>query len=147
MDFDEAKQLFEKYVSDPVDKTTLSEFFVLVDYNTLLIELVAKTIQNSLDLTLPSFIHYLKDQQLDDLDLEIDIELERTLGNVQLFTFLENTFKLSGITNEEGPILDFLALLPSEVDINDLIDIAGSDNRKVNTPFFLNTIQKLSQKG
>jgi tetratricopeptide (TPR) repeat protein len=147
MTFDEAKLLFEKYVLDPVEKEILSEFFSLVDYNTLLIELTAKTIQNSLELDLPSFLSYLRDQLLDDLDLAIDIELDGTIGNVQLFAFLEKAFKVSGLNADEENLLDFLALLPSEVDINDLIDIAGADFKKVNTPFFVNTIQNLSHKG
>lgn len=147
LSFDEAKQLFEKYVSNPVEETTLTEFFLLIGYNTLLIELTAKTIENSLDLELSGFLSYLKDQCLDDLNLEIDIELDGTAGNIQLFAFLEKTFKISGLSADEGNILDLLALLPSEVDINDLVNIPGATSKKDNTPFFVNTIQKLSQKG
>lgn len=145
--FDDAEQIFAKHVSDPVDKSTLSEFFTLVGYNTLLIELVAKTIQNSLDLNLQNFIDYLKNQELDNFELEIDIELEDTAGNVQLFSFLQKTFELSDITDEERYLLDFFALLPSEIDLRDLIDMAGSNNKKENTPYFLNMANKLSQKG
>jgi len=147
LNFDQARILFEKIVEGPVQIAELQQFFSLVDYNILLIELAAKTIQSSLDLDLTAFLRYFEAQQLDDLDLEIDIEVQNSNGNVQLFSFLESTFKLSGLTGEEQYLLDFLALLPTEVDINDLIEMAGNNFKKENTPFYLNTITQLEKKG
>lgn len=144
-----ARKLYVQYnKKNEDDKEVLKVFFEYIEYNTLFIKLIAKTVNNSLDLNTKKIVTYLKNQELDDTDLKIDIEIGNSNQRIQIYSFLDKSFELANITNEEKNILHFLALLPSnETKISDLIAICGSDYEKKNKADITNYINNLHYKG
>ena len=149
LSFVAAKQLYRKYEPDRLgDDESLKNFFEAIDYNTLIIEIVAKTIHNSLDLNILLFTQYLKGQLLDEMELEIDIEDNYEQGSLHFFSLLQQTFNLSNLSRNEEYYLGFFALLPSEgTKISELVEWFGKDYEKVNKIQFANLINGLQKKG
>lgn len=148
LNLSQAKRLFEKYCNGEVEEGCFLEFIEFIEYNTLMIELVAKTITNSLDLTLEKVLIYLKDQQLDDRDLAIDVELEGEDKNIQIFSSLLATYELAGLSEDEQYLLEFFSILPNEeISITDIIDMAGQWSYKENKIFIVNQVNSLEKKG
>ncbi|PZO35070.1 MAG: hypothetical protein DCE86_00265 [Flavobacteriaceae bacterium] len=146
--FEQARELFTKYSELNGDDTCFSEFVEYIQFNTLMIELAAKTIANSLDLDISKLLAYLKNQELDAVDLKIDIESEGTADNIQIYSSLLATFALSDLSDNEVFLIQFFSVLPSEeIAIADLIDMAGQSNKSENTPYFINNINQLAKKG
>lgn len=146
--FEQARELFTKYCQLNGDDACFREFVEYIQYNTLMIELAAKTIANSLDLDVSKLLVYLKNQELDAIDLKIDIESEGTANNVQLYSALLATFALSDLSDNEVFLIQFFSVLPSEeITIADLIDMAGQSNKSNNTQYFINNINELAKKG
>jgi len=147
--FEEACDLYKYYDQNTeVSEEALRVFFEYIDYNTLMIELVGKTISNSLDLSLPKFIQYMEEQRLDDLELDIDIEILTKDEVTRLLPFLLKTFSFSKLTDQEKYILTFLSLLPAnEIQITDLIEWAGAEFEKKNKLYYTNITNALHRKG
>lgn len=131
-----------------IDDNQLKEFFDLIDYNTLIIEITSKTIAKSIDLTLEKVVDYLKNQELDDAELEIDVEIGGEDNYVRLYAHLLNTFKHKNLPGDESNFLELLALLPSEdTRITELIEWCGKDFEAKNKPYFTNIVNSLQAKG
>lgn len=146
--FKQARELFSKYCDYEVDDDCFLKFVEFIQYNTLMVELAAKTIANSVDLDLARLLAYMKNQELDTVDLAIDIEHVGTADSVQIFSSLLATFAVSDLSVHELFLLEFFSVLPSEeISIIDLIDIAGESNKNGNTQYFINNINQLAKKG
>lgn len=147
--FENAKQIYLSNSSrDKIEDNLLLEFFNYVDYNVLVIELVAKTIENSFDLTLNSLFTSLKEQRLDDENLAIDIDINDKSKPIKLFNFLIEKFSLPNLENKERDYLTFLILLPSyNVIIEDLILINGKELYDENKVHIINVLNALEKKG
>lgn len=141
---EDACQLYRRYDQES-DDALLAIFFESIGYNTLVIELTAKTIKNSLDMRLTKFMALLAEQKLDDSELEI--ELNSVQNSKKLFSTLQSVFNLNGLSTNEKATLDFLALLPSETKISDLVAMCGDKFQKNNKVFFVNILNELRNKG
>lgn len=144
------KNIFNSYVSKhkEIETSLLSEFIEYVDFNILVIELVAKTIENSFDLTLEYFFKSLKEQDLDDDEYKIDIDIPDENDSIRIFNYLLKKFSLSNLKSNELGYLEFISLLPSrDIIIEDIILINGLQHYKENKIEIVNILNKLEQKG
>lgn len=131
-----------------LDENELKVFFQHIDYNPLVIKLTAKTISNSLDMDLKQFNNYLRNQNLDNEDLDIDIYEKGEKTPVRILSFLKKKFVLSNLSEKERYCLEFLALLPSDdILIDDLASIGGRESYLENKKHFTNVINSLHNKG
>lgn len=149
LQFEDAKKLFQLHCSQENDDNIFREFMEYIDYNNLIIELVAKTIENSFDLTLEFIFGSLKKQNLNNESLKIDIEIsEEDSKTIRIFDFLLQKFTIEGLENNEKYFLEYLSLLPSSnIIIEDLILICGKDYVESNKIYFVNVINSLERKG
>lgn len=147
LSFEFARKLYRKFEPErTADDNIFEQFFNLIEYNTLTIVLVAKTIHLSFDLTLETFLTYLKDQRLDDQEVDVDIDLGST--SVSLLNILQNTFSLKKLDSDERYFLEFFALLPAEgITMTDLVLWYGKKDEKNNRASFTKVINLLHQKG
>lgn len=144
------KNIFNSHLSKQEENETslLDEFIEFVDFNILVIELVAKTIENSFDLTLEHFFNSLKNQDLDDDEYKIDIDVLDENNSIRIFNFLLKKFSLNNLKSNEFGYLGFLSLLPSrDIVIEDIILINGLDHYKENKIEIINILNNLEKKG
>jgi tetratricopeptide (TPR) repeat protein len=142
-----AIKLYRKYEPDkPALPSDYTDFFEAVAYNPLLIEISAKTIHNSLDHDLAKFTALLKNQSLDDKELEIAIDVNQD-GHTNLLQILTKTFDISGLDRDESYHLRFLSVLPSDIKISDLVTWYGTASAAENKVAFANIFNRLHQKG
>lgn len=148
LDFQDAKSLYTSIDRhNAVTDSELKAFFNVVDYNTLTIKLIAKTVYNSLDLTLAKVMSHFESQELDNDELQIEI-LEENMPSSRLINILKATFDFDSLDSGELSFLLFFAHLPSQnTEIKDLIDWFGSENEVKNKPIFVNAINKLHDRG
>lgn len=144
---DNVRELIKSNCEKAPNEETLVEFLELIDYNTLMIELSAKTIQSSVDLDFKKLIQYLSENRLDSKDLEIDIETEIDSNETNLFSNLQSTFKLINLTEHERYMLDLLGVLSSEeFPIKEFIEVnnfLGNNDLQLVT----NMMNSLDKKG
>lgn len=144
------KNIFNSHLSKQEENKTslLDEFIEFVDFNILVIELVAKTIENSFDLTLEHFFNSLKNQDLDDDEYKIDIDVIDENNSIRIFNFLLKKFSLNNLKSNEFGYLEFISLLPSrDIIIEDIILINGLDHYKENKIEIINILNNLEKKG
>lgn len=150
LDINNLKKIYHSYRSDysSTEESVFEEFVKYIEYNPLIIELCSKTISNSIDLDLNKLLQFLKEQKLDDMELEIDVLWEQEGKSIQLYSFLQKKLEFKNLTNEEQTFLEFFALLPSDdILIMDLVEICGKDYIAANKVDFANKINSLFQKG
>jgi tetratricopeptide (TPR) repeat protein len=70
-----AGELFVQHCTKQIDISGLDDLLALIDYNPLMIELVAKTMNTGVGLTIPEMIRHISESTLDDKELEIDIDV------------------------------------------------------------------------
>ncbi len=144
------KNIFNSHLSKQEENKTslLNEFIEFVDFNILVIELVAKTIENSFDLTLEHLFNSLKNQDLDDDEYKIDIDVIDENNSIRIFNFLLKKFSLNNLKSNEFGYLEFISLLPSrDIIIEDIILINGLDHYKENKIEIINILNNLEKKG
>lgn len=144
------KNIFNSHLSKQEENKTslLDEFIEFVDFNILVIELVAKTIENSFDLTLEHLFNSLKNQDLDDDEYKIDIDVIDENNSIRIFNFLLKKFSLNNLKSNEFGYLEFISLLPSrDIIIEDIILINGLDHYKENKIEIINILNNLEKKG
>lgn len=148
LDFQSAKSLYVSIdTHNSVTDSELTSFFQAVDYNTLTIKLVAKTVYNSLDLKLAKVMKCFESQDLDNEELQIDIS-EENMNSSRLLNILKATVDFNSLDSSELYFLLFFSHIPSQnTDINDLIDWFGVANKEKNKPLFINAINKLHKRG
>lgn len=148
LSFEESKAVYRNFhnATDITDHQFRS-LFIYVEYNTLVIGLVAKTIKYSFDLTLDSMLAHFEQQSLDDENLKIDISDDDGQSR-NLLKILNQTFSLSKIEPFDAYHLSFFAMLPLEdVQFNDLVDWFGEEHRSVSRTTLTNVINNLHAKG
>jgi hypothetical protein len=149
IDIENAKSIFYLYYrKEDVDDKMLIEFIEFIDYNILVIELVAKTIENSIDLTLEQFLKSLKEQDLDNEEYNINIELNIDNSSIRIFNYLLKKFSFTNLNSGENNYLEFLSLLPShDIVIEDIILINGFEYYKKNKIDIINMLNTFESKG
>lgn len=145
--FAAAKALYKKFEPmRPADDNLLGDLFEFIDYNTLAIELIAKTIHLSYDLSLATFLGYLRTQRLDDVELDVDLEENST--NTRLLLLINRTFDLGKLTKNDRFYMEFFAILPSEgITLPDLVTWYGKECEQGNKIEFARAINRLHSKG
>ncbi len=148
LDFEAAKSLYYSFgKQDDVKDCQLERLFNYVEYNTLTIALVAKTICYSFDLTLEKVIVHFEEQSLDDQSLQINFPDEYE-GSAHLLNIINKTFDLNKLKLIDSFYLSFFALLPlEETNFSDLVEWYGDLNKDGNKVFLTNSINSLHQKG
>ena len=148
LSFDDAKKMYADINPQTLpDDNELSRFFDAVEYNTLTIGLVARTILNSLDLTLAKVMEHFEAQNLDDVSLQIDLPDEYG-ASPRLLNILRATFDLTELDEFERYFINYFALLPvQETDIADMVDWFGKRLETENRTQIINAINKLHTKG
>jgi hypothetical protein len=145
--FAAAKALYKKFEPlRPADDDLLGDLFEFIEYNTLAIELIAKTIHLSYDLSLAAFLGYLRSQRLDDAELDVDLEENST--NTRLLLLINRTFDLGKLTKNDRFYMEFFAILPSEgTTLPDLVTWYGKEYEQGNKIEFARAINRLHSKG
>ena len=150
IDIKSAKKIYEYNLErNVIDKEeTFYKFLQIIDYNPLIIKLSAKVISRSVDLELTDIVFFLKNQTLDNDELNVDISLSEENSNIKLLSYLLKRFELKNLSTNEELYLEFLALLPSEdIIIDDLAHIGGIEFYRKNLLHFTNLSNSLHQKG
>jgi len=147
INYNDAKEVYLLHCSkEKINNSLFRDFFEYIDYNILVIELTAKTIQNSIDLTLKEFLLSMKNQCLDSNEFNIDIDIRGENTSIRIFNFLIKKFAINNLESEVKYYLDFLVLLPSNnIVIEELILINGVklyDDNKVYITNFINSLEK-----
>ena len=149
VDIENARNIFRlHYSKEDINDKLLTEFIEFVEFNILVIELTAKTIENSFDLTLEKFFYSLKEQNLDDEEYNIDIDVLEENSSIKIFNYLLKKFSFNNLNSNESGYLQFLSLLPSrDIVIEDIILINGLEHYKENKIHIMNVLIKLDKKG
>ncbi|MCL9809979.1 tetratricopeptide repeat protein [Flavobacterium luminosum] len=149
IEIENAKSIFQTYCNkEDIDNKLLTEFIDFVEFNVLVIELTAKTIENSFDLTLEQFFTSLKEQNLNDEDYNIDIDLPDENNSIKIFNYLLKKFSFKNLKSNEYSYLEYLSLLPSrDIIIEDIILINGLEHYKENKVHIMNILISLDKKG
>lgn len=149
INLENAKSIFYFYhTKGNTDDKVLVEFIEYIDFNILVIELVAKTIEHSFDLTLEQFLKSLKEQNLNDDEFNIDIDLLENNSSIKIFNYLLKKFSFTNLSSWESNYLEFLCLLPTrDIIIEDIILINGIANYKENKIHIGNTLTAFERKG
>jgi hypothetical protein len=147
--FETAKILFLSYCNKETISDELFEtFFEYIDYNVLVIELTAKTIEYSIDLTLNTLFTGLKEQFMDNYEFNIDIEIHSEHDSIRIFDFLIKKFSFDKLSNNDKYYIEFLSLLPSKnIVIDDLIAIWGIEHYDKNKIEIGNILLSLEKQG
>lgn len=145
-----AQALFYNHCSVPQDDAALTNFLAQLEYHTLSIELFAKILENHYEIkTVNELSEYLKNKQIDKINLQIDIYLN---GTTQLYKHLLKAFNLSGLSSSPGLILILqrMAALPPSTEGYakiDLIEWFGMKNDPTNSTMCANQIDELFRLG
>ena len=148
LSFEESKAVYRNFDHESViTDQQFRSLFKYVEYNTLVIGLVSKTIKYSFDLTLDIILDHFEQQSLDDENLLINIPNDGAQSQ-NLLKILNQTFSLSKIEAFEAYYLSFFAMLPLEdVQFNDLVDWFGEEHKSESRTNLTNAINRLHAKG
>lgn len=146
--FESAKALYHSFGNQQtVDDAQLLSLFNYVEYNTLTIALVAKTIYYSFDLSLAMVVKHFEEQSLDDNYLKIEL-LDEEGESPHLLNILNKTFDLSKTEPIDKFFMSFFALISvEETHFEDLINWFGKESEKENRILLTNVINNLHAKG
>ncbi|MCB0551907.1 MAG: AAA family ATPase [Phaeodactylibacter sp.] len=118
-----AEMLFRKHFHrEEVDSEALSRLFALIDYHPLVIELLAKTLQNNFNLEgVESLITPLSQPAWDSKPLGVNVDLSFADGEKQILQHLHSIFSLAndskggtGMTDHQLDILRKFSALPAQ---------------------------------
>ncbi len=139
---DEAIRLFEKHCKKAYDKENLGNLLKHIDNHSLLIELIAKTIQKSNLNSLESIYNNFKEKKLQEIKTKIDFKDKSDL----IIEHIKTLFSLDSLTAKQILILKKFAILPSvEINFNDLIEMFKVDKNSLSE--FENELNELVSKG
>jgi tetratricopeptide (TPR) repeat protein len=146
----DALALFKEYYQGQANDQTLDTLLQAINYHTLMVELLAKTLQNSDDhFDLDELLNKLNHRQLNDKKLQRKIQTEHWNNKqTQLFAHLLATFELSQVAADTYTVWvlkQFTALPPEPQPIKQLRTWLRID--ETTQADFDEAIQKLHTKG
>lgn len=134
--------------SENIERKLYKEFFDYIEYNPLVIKLCAQTISSSANLSLSSLFDSIREQNLDNDELAIEIDLFGEDFPKTILSYLYEKFNLDQLSTPERSIISFLALLPIEdIDLIDMSLIGGEEFKEKNLKEFTNVTNSLHRKG
>ena len=108
-----AAELFQKHYTADCPAADLADLLREVDYHTLTVELLAKTLQNHLgSLTLRALTTKLQRRELADPELQRRIALHHSPEETEVYLHLLTTFDCAGLDADERLLLARCAALP-----------------------------------
>jgi tetratricopeptide (TPR) repeat protein len=143
-----ATALFQKHYTAPCTEAEINAFLQEIDYHTLSIELLAKTLQNHYGtLKLPELTTRLQKQELNNPDLQRRISLNHSKEETAVYKHLLTAFSCATLNDKEQQMLARCCALPpgQSYTATELLDWCQvTDDEKA---AFLDTLQSLIQKG
>ena len=131
---DECKTLFAAHLSKPLGEyeETAEELIKFVDYNTLIIVLMAIAIRKS-GLTLSEMLTSLEEQKMESIDTEFFHEYDFSSDEVsaynKIYSHLMTIFSISGLTDTQKEILRNATLISlNGIDVDEFVGQCNSDN-------------------
>jgi len=148
LSFDHCKQLFNSFYTKPYNDQELNGLLTLINFNSLLTEILAKNLQSSATLTLLKVIEDINNNQLSPPRFRSDIE---HLGDGRsayesVYTQINNVFNFSDHTEFEWYVLRLLSILPPvNLPLPELLDFffTKPDER----PRIIEAVNSLTIKG
>ncbi|MBP7283137.1 MAG: tetratricopeptide repeat protein [Leptospiraceae bacterium] len=144
-----AIQLFKKYSGDKGSDSEIEKLVELVKYHTLTIELLAKTLKESLEIDSVVDLHnILISHQLDDESLQYKIQTDHSKQEIELYSYLFQVFDSSKLEadNFSIPVLKQICLFPPDfLPASIFIELLESD--KISKKDIAHTLKYLSKKG
>ena len=114
--------LFEQYCND-YEINDLKILLKRIDYHTLLIELVAKTLSESSSFDIKYIKSHFDERNLKAIEIEVDSDQNI---NLPIIEHIKALFDLNTISNDELLILKKFSILPStEIEFNELKNMFG----------------------
>lgn len=149
INFQDARQIYLNFCDrEQIEDSLFQTLFETIDYNVLVIELIAKTVQNSFDLSFSSVVLAIKNQELDKDDFKVDIDLAGSSKSIKLFNYLIEKFSLPILNQKEINYLEYLAILPSNnIIIEDIVLMNGMSHFDENKIYVTNITNSLDKKG
>ena len=129
----EAKSLFRKFYDRTVDEDLLEQFLEEIDRHTLMIEIAAKSLNESNTVTLELLYQKLKRSQLDDPELDQIIGTEYSAEEGRLIKHLLCLFDIKSLSEEEIIILKtsyFIAAYSFKVELIPYISSIHEEHAK-----------------
>ena len=114
LSFEEAKALFEQYFTkNTFTDDELQQLCDKVDFHTLTLELLAKTLEDSFELqNISDLILYLQENRLDAEDLQERVFTNHSKAEVEIYAHLLNAFTLAALDENEKWLLLQFAVMP-----------------------------------
>jgi tetratricopeptide (TPR) repeat protein len=115
-----AKELFLSHCNLRVEESDLDELLKEVEYHTLTVELMAKTIESQHgSLSIGKLLNYLRERQMNEETLQSKVSVQhrehfRGKKKVKLYSHLLNTFSFQNLDKYLIDLLKQYAVLPSE---------------------------------
>lgn len=133
LSLDECKKLFFAHLSSPVndkDGYIVEELVKYVDYNTLIIVLMAIAVRKS-GLTLSEMLSSLEEQKVDSIETEFFHEYDFSSDEIneynKIYAHLTTIFSISGLTDSQKEILKNATLISlNGIGVNEFVENCGS---------------------
>lgn len=134
------KTLFTRYCFRKTDPAELEELIRYSGEHTLLVEMLAKTYDNSPDLNLSDLIDNLQNRRFDNAELEVEIPIEGVEEEETLFTHLSRLIPVDHLDDVQLRYLKQFSVLPAlKIPRTDLISLfqvtsetKGEFNKSIN---------------
>jgi len=153
LSMEECKKLFYMHLQtdNELDDDLLEEIVEFIDYNTLVLVLLAATIKKS-GISLKDMLDTIKEQKLDDIQTKVfhdyDISAEEVAAYNKINAHLNAIFNVSMLSEYEKNILKNMTLIPSEgigvFDFENYCDDKSINNKAILGLIALGWIQKLN---
>lgn len=152
LSMEECKRLFYMHLQtdeEPNEEHLLEEIIECIDYNTLVLVLLAATIKKS-GISLQEMLVKIKEQKLDDIQTRIfhdyDISAEETAAYNGINAHLNAIFNISKLSEHEQNILKNMTLIPTDgigvFDFENYCDDKSINNKSILELISLGWIQK-----
>lgn len=148
LNFTAAKELFESvYKREVIPNDKLHQFFSLVGFHTLAIEILAKTLEYRRTLSFDELIESLEEKGLQITKSAVELDYhEQFADEKQIADFFSRMINFDDLSEEEKQVLRYLSVLPSvHLPLELLIDILKIGKETIVD--FENCIGSLIQKG
>lgn len=142
-----AKQLFTKHYTGEVEEEALNELLELIEYHTLSIELLAKTLETNFTINgIPELLTHLIRYSISDEKWQVKLESNYSEYELNLRNHLLNAFKLSSLNKNEKRFLLYFSILPVELfSGSELIQIFQIPEDSISQ--FIDSLNSLHKKG
>lgn len=147
LNFNSAKLLFAKHYTGEIEDELLKELFDLIEYHTLSIELLAKTLETNFTINgVSELLSHLKTSSISNEDWQVKLESNYSEHELNLRNHLLHAFRLSTLDDSEKQFLLYFSILPVEL-------FSGSELIKIfqinedNISQFIDSLNSLNKKG